>query len=667
MIAKLEDDSIIVEFSNVSLPGPPGEDGILINPDTSQVSVPTERIIGSPTEALTLDKIIDYTWSAGLFNDASFFWTDLGNGSVFIGNGEGLLRSSASETAPLQWVSVPGKTLELFNNSVNYFYVDHNGGLPEIKVTVDVNDFNCLDKCIIYRGSRVDTDIQRIGAGANNVDANRKSRRKSLDLENIRITPGTALTADKGSRYFGVTTGSFWFVLSNLKTPEYDTTGIDKFSIFYGSGITWIENTDNSQISNLLYNDGTVVPATLGVGRASAHFVFMSLDEGAPHLSVISAGSYKTPADAMSADVPAVLPPELGAVGVYIATIIIEQGAAEIDTILTHGLGSTQGVVQTTHNSLPGLQGGLKAERNHFNLADYISLTAQAAELAVGGSPVFAQLTGINGKLFFGADSVYDGVNNRLGINETTPLARLHAKGSTSDSSAFVMKLDDSSGSRLVDVRNDGATQFWGGRIYGATNASQLLLNNSIGASLFYTLGLRVTSNSNGANIGTKLNVLHNGNVGIGQTSPTARTHIKGETSDDTAYALKVDDSSGGSLFSVRNDGVSSFTGQVTFGGKILTNGPRSKSYLIKNATYQITYSDPEIIYGNTGTSSFSINLPTSPENGDVRTVKNTGASLNDLTIGRSSELINGVALDLVLSDNIEKTLHYTTDGWQTL
>ncbi|MCK4635849.1 MAG: hypothetical protein KAT32_03220 [Candidatus Moranbacteria bacterium] len=40
--------------------------------------------------------------------------------------------------------------------------------------------------------------------------------------------------------------------------------------------------------------------------------------------------------------------------------------------------------------------------------------------------------------------------------------------------------------------------------------------------------------------------------LGIGQNSPTAKTHIKGTASDDTAYALKVDDSSDANLFSVK-------------------------------------------------------------------------------------------------------------------
>ncbi len=47
--------------------------------------------------------------------------------------------------------------------------------------------------------------------------------------------------------------------------------------------------------------------------------------------------------------------------------------------------------------------------------------------------------------------------------------------------------------------------------------------------------------------------------LGIGTNSITAKTHIKGATADDTAHALKVDDSANANLFSVKNDGLISF------------------------------------------------------------------------------------------------------------
>lgn len=45
------------------------------------------------------------------------------------------------------------------------------------------------------------------------------------------------------------------------------------------------------------------------------------------------------------------------------------------------------------------------------------------------------------------------------------------------------------------------------------------------------------------------------GNLGVTVT-PSARTHIKGSTSDATAYALKVDNLAGGNVLHIRNDGV---------------------------------------------------------------------------------------------------------------
>lgn len=64
--------------------------------------------------------------------------------------------------------------------------------------------------------------------------------------------------------------------------------------------------------------------------------------------------------------------------------------------------------------------------------------------------------------------------------------------------------------------------------------------------------------------------------VAIGLDTPTAKTHIKGETTDDTKHSLKIDDSADGNLLSVRNDGLIStknYTLPIADGtdGQILT------------------------------------------------------------------------------------------------
>lgn len=63
-----------------------------------------------------------------------------------------------------------------------------------------------------------------------------------------------------------------------------------------------------------------------------------------------------------------------------------------------------------------------------------------------------------------------------------------------------------------------------------------------------------------------------NGNIGFNTNNPTAKNHIKGSTSDSSAYALKVDDSSDSSLLSVRNDGVVGI-GTLTPNAKLDVNG----------------------------------------------------------------------------------------------
>lgn len=140
--------------------------------------------------------------------------------------------------------------------------------------------------------------------------------------------------------------------------------------------------------------------------------------------------------------------------------------------------------------------------------------------------------------------------------------------------------------------------------------------------------------------------------VGIGQTSPTARTHIKGSTSDSSAYALKVDDSSNSNLFSVRNDGV------------LTTNGARVKDYEIHTGADTLTNSDNAIQYGDTDGGAFTLTLPASPTDGLILTITNTGTSGNVLTIARNGNNINSQASDITAGDGVSTSLQFTSDDW---
>lgn len=337
-----------------------------------QIQVPESRKVGTPIEALSLDKIVDYLWSAGLFDDTSWAWTDNLDGTVDIGVGQGLLREASTETSELKWISVPEvNNLALIDNSINYIYVDYNAGSPQILVSTNRNAFDCISKCIIYVASREGTAVHRMNMSGSSVDANRKYREKEFDFHRIQVVPGTAILNNEGTRYFSTSSGKFWSINEDILTDLLDTSDTDTYAKYYGSGVTWNKTLGHIQIDNLTYNDGTTTPATLGVGRFSAHFVFMSLDEDDSHLAIIVGGSHKNSEDALSSSLPASFPAELGALGVYIGTIVIEQSATEIDDIRIYNVGSvSQGAVQTSHNNLPGLQGGSSIDGEFFHLTE---------------------------------------------------------------------------------------------------------------------------------------------------------------------------------------------------------------------------------------------------------------------------------------------------------
>ncbi len=229
------------------------------------------------------------------------------------------------------------------------------------------------------------------------------------------------------------------------------------------------------------------------------------------------------------------------------------------------------------------------------------------------------------GKIFFGANSVYDEVNDRWGIGETAPAYELDIAGTVHADTYLI-----SSGANSVGL--DGYYT----RVHGTGGVK---LTTSVGG---YYSGVTVAPAT--------------GNVGIGnKLLPTASLHTKGATSDDSAYALKVDDSSDSSLLSVRNDGV------------LTTTGARIKSYTIKSSIDTITNSDTEKIYGDTDGGAFTLTLPATPTDGILFSIKNTGTAGNDLTIDSNGNTIDGSSSDLILIDNESVYLQYTSDGWKII
>lgn len=136
-----------------------------------------------------VEDFYNYSWSAGAVS--GFGYTDNGDGTYDIASGEVVLRDSASITAPLKTFAVSGVTgLTPTDGSTTYTYIDYNSGTPTIVDNGALGDFNCLDKCVIWKVAREGNRISFRDERRRNVDFNRKMRRRHLESNDFKYVSG---------------------------------------------------------------------------------------------------------------------------------------------------------------------------------------------------------------------------------------------------------------------------------------------------------------------------------------------------------------------------------------------------------------------------------------------------------------------------------------------
>lgn len=172
-----------------------------------------------------------------------------------------------------------------------------------------------------------------------------------------------------------------------------------------------------------------------------------------------------------------------------------------------------------------------------------LSTGISGGQSAIGGTASGNNLTlsstsnATKGKILFGT-SAYDEVNNQLGIGTTSPGYKLDIQGAAAETSLTNTTNNNrisfgfpsaSGGEPSVSAFTTGVTN---GRIFQRQNSTKDVFMGDIDAN---GGGVHIRTNGNDS-----LNILSGGNVGIGQSSPTAYLHLKAGTATAGTAPIKL-------------------------------------------------------------------------------------------------------------------------------
>jgi hypothetical protein len=188
--------------------------------------------------------------------------------------------------------------------------------------------------------------------------------------------------------------------------------------------------------------------------------------------------------------------------------------------------------------------------------------------LGSGNIEITASPAGVAGAIQFSDGSAFasdasnlfwDDTNNRLGVGTNAPTATTHIKGAGNSSATNALYLENSDGSQLLKVTNNGVLSL--GLNFPKIAGSNVIGGASGGFNCVYNNGAYFSVAENGV---PTMFMDSSFQVGIGTSTPTARTHIKGSGSTSATTALLVQNSAGSNALQVRDDRVIIMVGMPT-------------------------------------------------------------------------------------------------------
>jgi len=344
---------------------------------TGQVSaadIPMDALSGA--SFTTLQQMQNVFHSAGWLTGGNI--TDDGDGTITVALGEGLIRETNDDTAPMfftHWPAESGANVNLTDNDINWVYVEYNSGSPRVIATnTERTDFHTNILLGLVQASGTTLHLNTVDKHTVGDHASRMIRRLKDTMAFSQVTGG--IISATGTLNFQVTAGDFWQGLTEFSTNAFDS-GSGTFNYWHIASPTGFTQIAAQQaIDATQYDDGDGILGVLSNNKYGVHWVYMEVDSD---IDVLYGRGDYTLSEAEDAQPPASVPEPITTHGFLIGKIIIKKSDSAFTQIESTFQTTFTGSIAQDHGNLAGLTDD---DHTQYLLADGSRALAGAWDMA---------------------------------------------------------------------------------------------------------------------------------------------------------------------------------------------------------------------------------------------------------------------------------------------